>query len=96
MTVEIKDDRFRDLPEWLEEFADNLEDKEMSESVHVSQDSDSVRLAKVVSTSRKHSIFTHLPKKPKLRSMLANQKYEGSLQKTHWRSSTSSRKVLVT
>ena len=32
------------------------------------------------------------PKRPKLRSMLANQDDKGSLQKTHWRSSTSSRK----
>ena len=34
-----------------------------------------------------------LPKRPKLRSLLANQAYKGCLQKTHWRSSTSSRKV---
>ena len=34
-----------------------------------------------------------LPKRPKLRSMLANQDGKGSLQKTHWRSSTSSKKV---
>ena len=33
-----------------------------------------------------------LPKRPKLRSMLANQDDKGSLQRTHWRSSTSSRK----
>ena len=34
-----------------------------------------------------------LPKRPKLRDLLANQDYDCSLQKTHWRSSTSSRKV---
>ena len=34
-----------------------------------------------------------LPKRPKLRSLLANQNDKNSLQKTHWRSSTSSRKV---
>ena len=34
-----------------------------------------------------------LPKRSKLRSLLANYKDKGSLQKTHWRSSTSSRKV---
>ena len=34
-----------------------------------------------------------LPKRPKLRSMLANQNYKGSLQKTHWWSSASRRKV---
>ena len=36
-----------------------------------------------------------LPKRPKLRSMLANQDDKGSLQKTHWRSSTSSRKMVT-
>ena len=34
-----------------------------------------------------------LPKRPKWRSLHANQHDKGSLQKTHWRSSTSSRKV---
>ena len=34
-----------------------------------------------------------LPKIPKLRRLLENQNEKGSLQKTHWRSSTSSRKV---
>ena len=34
-----------------------------------------------------------VPKRPKLRHMLENQNDKGSLQKTHWRSSTLSRKV---
>ena len=34
-----------------------------------------------------------VPKRPKLRHMLENQNHKGSLQKTHWRSSTLSRKV---
>ena len=38
------------------------------------------------------TVFT-LSKRPKLRSLLENQNDKGSLQKTHWRSSTSSRKV---
>ena len=40
--------------------------------------------------------FHSLPRMPRLRSLLANQNDKGSLQKTHWRSSTSSRKSLVT
>ena len=56
------DGRLRDLPEWLEEFTDNLEDTEMSVPAHMSQDSDSERPTNVVSKSRKHSIFTHFPK----------------------------------
>ena len=56
------DDRLRDLPEWLEEFADNLEDTEVSAPAHISQDSGSERTTKVVSKSRKHSIYSHFPK----------------------------------
>ena len=56
------DDRLRDLPEWLEEFTDNLEHAELLASKHSAQDSDSERFTKVVSNSRKHSIYTHSPK----------------------------------
>ena len=56
------DDRLRHLPEWLEEFADNLEDTEVHAPAHISQDSDSQRPAKVVSKSRKHSIYSHCPR----------------------------------
>ena len=62
------DDRLRDLPEWLEEFTHNLEDTEVPAPAHVSQDTESERPTKVVSTSRKHSVYTHFPR-PKLRSM---------------------------
>ena len=51
------DDRLRDLPESLEEFTDHLEDAEVHALAHISQGSDSERLAKVVSKSRKHSIL---------------------------------------
>ena len=57
-----KRDGNRDLPEWLEEFTDNLEDTEVHAPAHISEDSDSERLTKVVSKSRKHSIHTHFPK----------------------------------
>ena len=56
----------------------------------ISHDSDSERHTKVA--SRKHSIFL-TPERSKLRSVLANQNDKCSLQKTHWRRSTSSRKV---
>ena len=55
------DDRLRDLPEWLENFKDNLEDAELHAPAHNSQNSDSERPTKVVSRSRKHSIYTHFP-----------------------------------
>ena len=58
----VADDRLRDLPEWSEEFTINLEDAEPPMPAHISQNSDSERPAKVVSKSRKHSIFSHFPK----------------------------------
>ena len=54
------DDRFRDLPEWLEEFTDNLEDAEVPAPAHISHDSDSERPTKVA--PRKHSVHTLFPK----------------------------------
>ena len=85
------EDRLRDLPEWLEEFTDNLEDTEVPAHAHISQDSDSERLTKVA--PRKHSIFTHFPKDPNCEVCLRTKMTKGSLQKTHLRCSTSSRKV---
>ena len=61
-TIENSDDRLRDLPEWLEEFTDNLEDTQVHAPAHISQDSDSERPTKVVSKSRKQSVKTHFPK----------------------------------
>ena len=87
------DDRLRDLPDWLEEFTDILEDTELPASAHSSQDSDSERPTKVALKSTRHRIHTHFPKRPKLRSLLAIQNDKGSLQKTHCQSSTSGRQV---
>ena len=64
---------------------------EVAAPAHISQDSESEHPTKVA--TRKHRIKTHFPKKPKLRNLQANQFYVGSWQKTHWRSSTSRRKV---
>ena len=38
------------------------------------------RATKVVSKSRQHGIYTHFPKRPKMRSLPANQNDKGSLQ----------------
>ena len=50
---------------------------------HVSHDSGSECPTKMVSTSRKHSIYTHFTK-TELRSMLVNHDDKCSLQKAHW------------
>ena len=52
--------RLRDIPDWLQEFTENLEDTEVPAPAHMSPDSDSERPTKVA--SRKHRIYTHLPK----------------------------------
>ena len=83
-------DRLRDLPGWLQEFTDNIEDTETPVLADVPQDSESERSAKVVSKFLETQYLYSLPKRPKLRSMLANQDDKGSLQKTHWWCSTSS------
>ena len=54
------DDRLQDLPDWLEEFTDNLGGHTNARvPSHVSQDSDSERATKEAERPRKHSIFTH-------------------------------------
>ena len=57
---ETAGDRLRDLPEWLEDFTENLRDTEVPASANISHDSDSER--RVKEASRKHSIYTHFPK----------------------------------
>ena len=90
------DDRLRDLHEWLEEFADNLEDTEVLAPAHISR---GLRFGTSYESGIKikEAQYSYsLPKRPKLRSLLANQDDKGSLQKTHWRSSTSRAESLVT
>ena len=54
------DDRLRDLPEWLEEFTDNLEDTKVPACANTSHDPDSERPTKVA--SRKAWYFSHFTK----------------------------------
>ena len=69
--------RLRDLPEWLEEFTDYLENAEVPALANISEDSDPERPAKVA--TRKHSIFltsrktdtVKAAREPRLRGLLA-------------------------
>ena len=54
------DDRLAYLPEWSEEFKENLLDTELPASAHSSRESDLEHPTNVV--SGKHSIYTHFPK----------------------------------
>ena len=87
------DDLLRNLPEWLEEFTDNLEDSEILVPAHISQDSDTERPTKVVIKIKEAQYLYPLLKRPKLRRMQENQDYESSLQKANWKFSSSSREV---
>ena len=80
-----EEDPTKGIPYWLQPFTENLEDLETHVSAHPSEReiSDSEGDAsKVVIRKRKHSIYYSLLQRPKLRHMLENQIYEGSLQKT--------------
>ena len=56
------DDPLADLPEWFEEFKDNLIDTELLASAHSFQESDLEHPSKVAAKSTTHSISTHFPK----------------------------------
>ena len=90
----MEDRGLRNFPEWCEEFTDNLEDTEVPAPAHIfltTQESE-----RPTSGIEEAQYFYLLPERSKLRSMLAKQDDKGSLQKTHWRNSTSNRKSLVT
>ena len=50
------------IPEWLEDFTENLEIAEMPAAAHISHDSDPERPTKVASKSKKRSIHIQFPK----------------------------------
>ena len=70
--------RLRDLPEWLEEFTDNLGDAEVPASAHISHDSD--RFGTTCESGIQEAQYFHsLPEGSKLRSMQEDQNYKGYL-----------------
>ena len=56
------DDPLADLPQWLEEFKENLVDRIACIRTNSSQESDPEHPTKVATKSRKHCIYTHFPK----------------------------------
>ena len=85
------DDRLRDLPEWFEEFTDRGRSTACTRT-----NFSGLRFGTSCESGIKikEAQYSYsLPRRPKLRSLFANQNDKGSLQKTHWRSSASSRKV---
>ena len=87
------DDRLRDLSEWLAVCTENLENAEFA---CIGTQFSGLRFRTSCESGikiKEAQCLLSLPKRRKLRSLFANQNDKGSLQKTHWRSSTSSRKV---
>ena len=56
------DDPLADLPEWLEEFKENLVDTELPASAHSTQESDLEHPTKVATKLRKHNIESNFLK----------------------------------
>ena len=85
-----------EIPEWLQEFRENLVDDEVPE--HRDSHASSSHEVSLEPTSKrredlgKHSVYTHFPERPKLRDLSEDQNYKGPVQKTQWRSRTSCRK----
>ena len=92
-TEPVQGDFLRYLPNWLEDFTENLKDDGVLATrdtpASTSRASDSEHPRKAV--SGKHCIFMHIPKDRNC--VEENQDYKSSLQETHWCCSTSSRKL---
>ena len=81
-----------EIPEWLQEFRENLVDDEVP--VHGdSHVSSSHEVSLEPTTKRRHDLgkqcLYSFPYRPKLRDLQKDQNYKGSVQKTQWRSRTS-------
>ena len=94
---EREDPLYSDIPEWLQEFRENLVDDELPE--HGDSHASSSHEASLEPTFKrredlgKHSAYTHFTKGPKLRDLSEDPNYKGPVQKTQWRSRSSCRKV---
>ena len=83
---QVQGNLLRDLPEWLEDFTENLVDEGVSASrdtsASTSHESDPEPPLK--GASRKHSIFTHFPKDRNFEVCKMTKIYKGSLQEANW------------
>ena len=101
---EVQRDISHELPDWLQEFRDNLVDESTStepwrnpeqESQDTSKSSHELPMeprAKVEPGSGKHSVYSHFPKDPNCEHLLEDEHNKGFLQKTCWYSRAQSGK----
>ena len=89
------DPYFSDIPEWLQEFRENLVDdrvpKYRDSHASSSHESSSEPTPARSADLGKHSVKNSPPERPKLRDLPEDQNHKDSVQKTHWRSRTSCR-----
>ena len=82
-----------EIPEWLQEFRENLVDDEIP--VHGDSHASSSHEVSLEPTFKrredlgKHSVYTHFPKDRTCEICEKDQNYKGPMQKTQWRSRTS-------
>ena len=91
---EREDPYCSDIPEWLQEFRENVVDDRVPER-RESHASSSHELSSEPTRSAdlgEHSVYTHFPERPKLRDLPEDQNRKGPVQKTYWQSRTSCRK----
>ena len=83
-----------EIPEWLQEFSENLVDDEIpfqgGSHASSSHEASLEPITKRREDLGKHNVHTHFPQGPKFRDLQADQNYKGSVQKTQRRSRTSS------
>ena len=94
---ERRDPLYSEIPEWLQEFRENLVDDEIP--VHGDSHASSSHEVSLEPTFKrredlcKHSVYTHFLKQPKLRDLPEDKNYKGPVQETQWRSRASSWKI---
>ena len=95
-TIERGDPLCSDIPEWLQEFRENLVDDRVPEHRDSHASSSHELFLEPTSTRSedlgKHSIFTHFPKDRNCEICQRTKNYNGPVQKTHWRNRTWCRK----
>ena len=83
-----------EIPEWLQEFRENLVDDEIplqgGSHASSSHEASSEPTTKRREDLCKHSVYTHFPNDRNCEICKKDQNYKGSVQKTQWRSRTSS------
>ena len=92
-TIERGNPLESEIPEWLQEFKENLVDDEFP--VHGDSHASSSHEDSLEPTTKrredlgKHSVYTHFPKDCNCEICKRTQNYKGPMQKTRWRSRTS-------